>query len=109
MSDLQGRLNERMDESDEGLIEYTDIAVALLKGGDTTAQAVLQQVLRKESVPARVRVCEGLVEAGNRRLMPLIQASLESRELKLSVEACITALALGNPEFRARLLAERQG
>jgi HEAT repeat protein len=109
MSDLQVRLNERMDESEEGLIEYTEIATALLKGGDTTAQAILQQVLRKESVPARVKVCEGLVEAGNRRLMPLIQASLESRELKLSVEACATALALGNPEFRTRLVAERQG
>lgn len=109
MSDLQGRLNERMDESDEGLIEYTSIAVALLKGGDTTAQAVLQQVLRKESVPARIEVCHGLTEVGNRRLMQLIQSSLESRELKLSIEACATAIALGNPEFRTRLIAKRQG
>jgi HEAT repeat protein len=109
MSDLQGRLNERMDESDEGLMEYTGIAVALLKGGDTTAQAVLQQVLRKESVPARVDVCHGLVDVGNRRLMPLIQSSLESRELQLAVEACASAIALGNPEFRERILAKRAG
>jgi HEAT repeat protein len=109
MGDLQSRLNERMDESDAGLQEYTEIAEALLKGGDTTAQAIMQQVLRRESVPARVAVCRALLEVGNRRMMPLIQASLESRELPLTIEACATVTGLGNPEFRDRLLAEREG
>ena len=109
MGDLQSRLNERMDESDAGLQEYTEIAEALLKGGDTTAQAIMQQVLRRESVPARVAVCRALLEVGNRRMMPLIQASLESRELPLTIEACATVTGLGNPEFRERLLAEREG
>lgn len=109
MGYLQGRVGERMDESDEGLIQLVEMGGALLKGGDTTAQAVLQQVLRRESLPARIAVCRVIVEVGNRRLMPLIQSSVESREHKLAIEACMAAVALGVPEFRARLLEARAG
>jgi HEAT repeat protein len=109
MGYLQGRVGERMDESDEGLIELVEMGGALLQGGDTTAQAVMQQVLRRESVPARTAVCRVIVETGNRRLMPLIQSSVESREHKLAIEACMAAVALGIPEFRARLLEARAG
>jgi HEAT repeat protein len=109
MSYLQGRLNEPMEESDEGRIAYVQMAAALLQGGDLTAQAVMQQVLRSESVAARVEVARSLVKVGNRRLMPLIQSSLESRELQLAIEACLAAVALGNRDFRDRLLASREG
>lgn len=109
MSYLQERLNEPMEESEEGMIAYVGMATALLKGGDTTAQATLQQVLRSKSVPARVAVTRSLVEVGNRRMMPLIQSSLESRELELAIEACLATVALGNPDFRQRLTAAREG
>lgn len=109
LADLQTRAGQRMDESEEGLIQLVELAGALLKGGDTTAQALLQQVLRRENVPARIAVAHIIVETGNRRLMPLIQSSVESRELELSIEACLASIALGNPEFRQRLLEVRAG
>jgi hypothetical protein len=109
IGDLQNRLNQRYNEDEAGLTEMGKIATALLRGGDTTAQAVYQQVFRKDNLPSKISICRGMVEVGDRRLMNLIQSHLESGELSLAVEACTSALALADPAFRDRLLASREG
>ncbi|MBI1321389.1 MAG: hypothetical protein GC168_20895 [Candidatus Hydrogenedens sp.] len=109
LGDLQNRLNQRYNEDEEGLTRVGKIATALMLGGDSTAQAVYQQIFRKDSMPAKISALRAMVEVGDRRLMNLVQSALESGDISLAVEACTSAIALSDPGFRQRLLAFRKG
>ena len=58
---LRARLARREDPTDNNLIYRAEIAAALLASGDPTALTVFQDLLRSESMPAKMRVFELVV------------------------------------------------
>ncbi len=105
---LRARLARREDPTDSNLIYRAEIAAALLASGDPTALTVFQDLLRSESMPAKMRVFELVVELGSARIIPLIQPSIENVDKDLSHAACQAAIALALPAYRARLLEMRE-
>jgi len=105
---LRARLARREDPTDSNLIYRAEIAAALLASGDPTALTVFQDLLRSESMPAKMRVFELVVELGSARIIPLIQPSIENVDRELSHAACQAAISLALPAYRARLLEIRE-
>ncbi|HNY85068.1 MAG TPA: hypothetical protein P5069_09415 [Candidatus Hydrogenedentes bacterium] len=105
---LRARLARREDPTDNNLIYRAEIAAALLASGDPTALTVFQDLLRSESMPAKMRVFELVVELGSARIIPLLQPSIENVDKELSHAACQASIALALPAYRARLLEMRE-
>lgn len=105
---LRARLARREDPTDSNLMYRGEIAAALLASGDPTALTVFQDLLRSESMPAKMRVFELVVELGSARIIPLIQPSIENVDKGLSHAACQAAISLALPAYRARLLEIRE-
>ncbi|HPA42343.1 MAG TPA: hypothetical protein PKV69_10040, partial [Candidatus Hydrogenedentes bacterium] len=107
-SSASARLARREDPTDNNLIYRAEIAAALLASGDPTALTVFQDLLRSESMPAKMRVFELVVELGSARIIPLLQPSIENVDKELSHAACQASIALALPAYRARLLEMRE-
>lgn len=107
-SDLQQRMEERIDTTDENLTQLGETAVALIRSGDLSAQATIQKLLTDESATVRKAVCEQITQLGNRRLMTLIQANVENADPDIALAAGTTAVSLANGAFRSRLVEARE-
>ena len=101
---LRKRLSERYDEDSETLIHRAEMAAALVAGGDRTVVPVLQDLLRTDMLKVQERVCLLLTELGVRSLSSIIQPSMESADPKIALIGSRTALAMGYPSFRDRLV-----
>lgn len=104
MDTLRQRLRRREDETEENFINRARTAAALIRGGDPTAKGVLQDLVRSDKAPVREATFREIVRLNNRTMLSLIQSSIENVDPAISMEAATTAVALGNSDFRARLM-----
>lgn len=101
---LRARLQKREDVNDRNLVNRARTAGALVAGGDPQAKAVLQELLRGESAAARNEVFRQLTLIGGHRLLTLIRSSIENADPEIAILACRTAVSIGYPTYRTRLL-----
>ena len=104
MDTLRQRLRRREDETEDNLINRARAAEALIKGGDPAPKGVLQELMRSSKKKVRLEVFNLVVRLNNRSMLSLMQSSIENVENPIAAEACVTAVALGNAGYRARLL-----
>lgn len=100
---LNGRLQRREDPSECNLIARARMAAALVKGGDLSATATLQELLQGDNPLVVGTVYNIIAESGDRRFLPILKPYIDSANLKISANACFAAGALAKGEFRDRL------
>ena len=83
-------------------------AQALLKGGDPSAMAVFQELLRSDDPAITNLVFRLMAELGEARMITLLQPSIENVDKEFAVDACKAVVALALPDFRERLLSYRE-
>ena len=105
---LRNRLTRREDPTIANLRYRARNAQALLEGGDPSAMAVFQDLLRQEEPEVFNTVFELMVELGNTRLITLLQPGVETIDNEFAFGACQTVIALAKPGFRERLLLYRE-
>lgn len=105
---LRARLARREDPTEANLLYRAENAAALLAGGDPSAMAVFQDLLRADNAAAKMRVFELVIELGSVRVIPILQPSIENVDRKLSLGASQAAIALAVPAYRSRLLEVRK-
>ncbi len=104
---LRNRLTRREDPTEPNLRFRARNAKALLEGGDASAMAVFQELLRSDNTEI-IRFVFGLMtELGNPRLITLLQPSIENVDKSFSLGACEAVIALALPQFKDRLLTYR--
>ncbi|HOC69180.1 MAG: hypothetical protein BWX80_02888 [Candidatus Hydrogenedentes bacterium ADurb.Bin101] len=105
---LRNRLSRREDPTEENLSYRARNAQALLQGGDPTAMAVFQELLRVNNENVTELVFELMTELGQASLITLLQPSIENVDKEYAMNACKAVIALAMPEFRERLLSYRE-
>lgn len=105
---LRNRLARREDPTEANLSYRARNAQALLKGGDPSAMAVFQELLRSDDPAITNLVFKLMAELGQPRMITLLQPSIENVDKEFAVHACKTVIALALPEFRERLLKYRE-
>jgi HEAT repeat protein len=101
---LRGRLARREDPTDSNLLYRARNATSLYKGGDPSALAVFQELLRIKNARVRSLVCGLFVEMGDRKLLVILQPTIENVDVDVALNACIAAGAIAMPDFRGRWL-----
>ncbi len=104
---LRDRLSRREDPTEANLRYRAQNAQALLAGGDPSAMAVFQELLRSDNEDVTRYAFELMVELGIPRLITLLQPSIENIDREFALNACQTVIALAFPEYRERLLQYR--
>lgn len=102
------RMERPYDETPEKLTDRAEMCIALIKGGDPTVVSTLQSLLATDEESVRRSICLFLVELGRRRLIPIVQSSMESGSTPLALDACMSAVAMAKPELRERLIEARE-
>ena len=105
---LRGRLSRREDPTDANLSYRARNAQALLYGGDPSAMAVFQELLRTGNDEITTLVFELMTELGQPRLITLLQPGIENVDKEFALSACMAVISLALPDFRARLLEYRE-
>ena len=104
---LRTRLSRREDPNEGNLSYRARNAQALLMGGDPSAMAVFQELLRADIDVVTKLVFELMTELGHARLITLLQPSIENLDKEYALNACKAVIALALPDYRARLLEYR--
>ncbi len=104
---LRNRLGRREDPTEANLRYRARNAKALLTGGDPSAMAVFQELLRSDNEDVTRYAFDLMVELGIPRLITLLQPSIENIDREFALNACQTVIALAFPEYRERLLQFR--
>lgn len=102
------RMERPYDETPEKMIDRAEMCVALIKGGDPTVVSALQSLLSSNDESVRRAICFLLVDLGRRRLIPIVQSSMENSSTPLALDACMSAVAMAKPELRERLVEARE-
>lgn len=96
-------------------------ATALVQAGDATAETYLQEMLRSEDMVLRNEVCDLLGQLGKRKLITVLQSSLELSAVpaeanapktgpsrnETALAAASAVVAIARPDFRQRLYESR--
>jgi HEAT repeat protein len=101
---LRWKLKQRFDETPDKLVYRAKAAIALIQGGDAAADSHLQDLLRSSNDKVKRQVCRLVAELGKRRLIPIMQPSIESSEPSVSLMACTATVAMARPPFKDRLV-----
>ncbi len=105
---LRNRLTRREDPTVANMRYRARNAQALLMGGDPSAMAVFQDLLRREDEDIYQYVFELMVEMDEPRLITLLQPGVETIDDQFAFGACQTVIALAHGDFRERLLLYRE-
>jgi len=105
---LRNRLARREDLTEANLGYRARNAQALLKGGDPSAMAVFQELLRSDDPAITNLVFELMTELGEARMITLLQPSIENVDKEFAINACKAVISLALPDFRERLLNYRE-
>ncbi|MBI2432650.1 MAG: HEAT repeat domain-containing protein [Candidatus Hydrogenedentes bacterium] len=108
MDYLRARLRNRVDPNELNLTLRAKMAAALLSGDDPNAISELQELLRSDLAPVKIAVCDKIIELGNRRLLTILQPTIESSDATVSLHACMAAFSFSYPDYRERLLDMRE-
>ena len=118
---LQTILEQSYDKNAKNLIQRAQIATALVEGGDWNAKTILQDILRMDEsdLPPTIddkagalwavkqKTCELIGDMGNKKLITLLESSIDSRDRAVSIAACEAVFSIAIPEFGKRLLESR--
>ena len=96
--------NKYFDETEVNLVNRAEAAVALVAAGDLTAISEIQKLLSINNAVARKRICLMVAELGKRKLIPVMQPTIENADMEVAIEACTAVLAIAKPQFQARLV-----
>lgn len=105
---LRARLARREDPTDQNLLFRARNAAALFLGGDPTAQTVFQELLRSENKVVIDSVCKLITEIGDRKLISILQPTIESIDNRTTLDAGGSIVSLAFSDFRTRLLEVRR-
>jgi len=105
---LSKRLKKRYDEKEDVLLSRAKAAAALVANADPTAVSYLQELLRSKNANVKKEICVLMAELGKRRLIPVLQPTMESADADLALQACSAVVAIAKPEFRERFLEYQQ-
>lgn len=124
---LRESLDRTEDPNLENLQRRARVAAILFEGGYMQAKVVLQGLLRlqPDQIYSKGRtgdreyklatigtvqktVLEIIGELGNRNLLPLTTAALESANPEVALAACEAALSIANEKFRVKLAESRR-
>ncbi len=105
---LRNRLSRREDPTEDNLFYRARNAQALLEGGDPSAMAVFQELLRSNNENVTNLVFKVMTELGRAGLITLLQPSIENVDKEYAINACKAVIGLAMPEFRDRLLNYRE-
>lgn len=106
---LRRRLGEREDPTVANLVYRARNAAALFEGGDPQAMAVMLELLRSDKPEVQNKVFELVAEFADRRLLSVVQPSIEAMDAEIAVNASIAAVSIAMRDFRERLLTVREG
>ncbi|HUW62310.1 MAG TPA: HEAT repeat domain-containing protein [Candidatus Bathyarchaeia archaeon] len=96
--------NKYFDETEVNLVNRAQAAVALVAAGDLTAISEIQTLLSINNAAARKRICLMIAKLGKRKLIPVMQPTIENADREVAMEACTAVLAIAKPKFQARLV-----
>jgi HEAT repeat protein len=106
---LAGRLKRRYDDDKEDVMLYrAKAAAALVANADPTAISYVQELLRKDNANVKKHICFLLADLGKRRLIPILQATMENSDNDLALHACAAVMAIAKPDFRERYIEYQQ-
>ena len=105
---LSKRLKKRYDEREDVMLSRAKAAAALVANADPTAVSYLQELLRSKNANVKKEICVLMAELGKRRLIPVLQPTMESAEAEVALQACSAVVAIAKPEFRERFLEYQQ-
>ncbi|MBI2422893.1 MAG: HEAT repeat domain-containing protein [Candidatus Hydrogenedentes bacterium] len=111
---LRDQIKRRITEDEPNLVYRAQNAGALIAAGDSSAQAVFQQLLRLSTVDkgrenlayqnVKSAVFEEFIKLQERGLLTILYPSLEDSDPWVTLDACNAAIALVKPEYRERYL-----
>ena len=96
--------NKYFDETEANLVKRTEAAVAIVAAGDLTAISEIQKLLSINNPAARKRICLLVAELGKRKLIPVLQPTIENADMEVAMEACTAVVAIADLQFHARLV-----
>lgn len=96
--------NKYYDETEVNLVNRAEAAVALVAAGDLTAISEIQKLLGINNAAARMRISLMIAELGKRKLIPVMQPTMENADMEVAMEACTAVFAIAKPQFQARLV-----
>lgn len=96
--------NKYFDETEVNLVNRAEAAGALVAAGELTAISEIQKLLSINNAVARKRICLMIAELGNRKLIPVLQPTIENADMEVAIEACTAVVAIAKPQFRTRLV-----
>jgi HEAT repeat protein len=105
---LTGRLKRRYDETEDVMLYRAKAAAALVANADPTAISYVQELLRSDNVNIRKQICILLADLGKKRLIPILQPTIESADADLALQACAATVAIAKPDFRERYIEYQQ-
>ena len=105
---LSKRLKKLYDAKEDVMAYRAKAAAALVANADPTAVSYLQELLRSDNAGSKKLVCVLLAELGKRRLIPVLQPTIESGDADVALQACSAAVAIAKPDFRERFLEYQQ-
>ena len=105
---LTGRLKRRYDAKEDVMSYRARAAAALMAGADPTAVSYIQELLRSVNLNVKKQICTLMADLGKRRLIEILQPTIESDDSDLALQACSAAVAIAKPDFRKRYVECQQ-
>lgn len=95
--------NKYYDETEANLVNRAEAAVGLVAAGELNAVSEIQKLLSINNAAARKRICLMIAELGKRKLIPVLQPTIENADMEVAIEACTAVVAIAKPQFQAKL------
>ncbi len=104
---LNSRLQERYDPYPRAIIRRARMITALIEGQDRGALSLLQRLLQSDHGAVNRTILGLATETGVRSVMPLVAPKINSGDDQTALAASMTAVAIGDPRVRRRLMEVR--
>ena len=104
MQFLHERMKRREDPTEPNMLNRARAAAALIEGNDPNAIAVFQELLRGDNEKVKRHVCRLIVQLNDRRLIDILQPTIENVDAGVGLAAAKAAIAFSDMEFRKRLM-----
>jgi len=112
---LRARLDRSEDDTEFNLMYRAECAASLIANDDPHGLATFLELLQQDSarspdldIRVKRKVCTLITEVGKRKLLSIIQPTMETSNHRVAMVACEAAVSLALPDFRERLLETRQ-
>lgn len=104
---LNQQLQERYDPYPQAVVRRARMVTALIEGQDRGALSALQRLLQSDHGAADRAILSLAAQTGVRSVMPLVAPKINSGNDEVALAASMTAVAIGDPRVRQRLMEVR--